>query len=89
MLYTITLLLYLGCLPFLPPPIWGYVLMIIFAADPKLFDQFDKKNGFPELGAFISQAGYVIKFSWKTLFFDWENVGPYDGKVDLSDLFAL
>ena len=89
MLWQIALFLYVGCIPWLPPPIWMYILMIIFAADPKLFDQYDPKNGFPELGAFLSQAGYVLKFSWKTVFFDWQAIKPYDGIVDISDLFAL
>ena len=63
--------------------------MIIFAADPKLFDQYDPKNSFPELGEYISEFGYAIKFSWKTVFFNWLAIRPYDGKVDITDLFAL
>ena len=58
-------------------------------AEPKLFDQFDKDNSMPELGELVATFGYALKFSWKTLFLDWMSITPYDGKVDITDFFAI
>ena len=64
-------------------------MMIIFLAEPKLFDQFDPENSMPELGELVATFGYTLKFSWKSLFLDWMSIKPYDGKVDITDFFAI